>query len=116
MRNARASPVGSIARALGEVTGLSHMGVALRTVEPGWAGTNRHFHSVEEERTYVLARVGTVRIGPHRLAVRAGSFVGFLAGPGYALAMTDSRLVRTTSSVSAADGRSDTDSTTVSVR
>jgi len=57
------------------------MGVHVRAVEPGFAGTNRHFHTVEEEWAYVLAGHGTVRIGPLRIAVRPGSFVGFPPGP-----------------------------------
>jgi uncharacterized cupin superfamily protein len=66
---------------LGDATGLTRMGVNLRVVEPGLAGTNRHFHEVEEEWAYVLSGVGFVRIGRHRLAVRSGSFVGFPPGP-----------------------------------
>ncbi len=62
-------------------TGLTQMGVHVRSVEPGFAGTNRHFHSVEEEWTYVLAGRGAVRIGPLRMPVRAGHFVGFPPGP-----------------------------------
>jgi uncharacterized cupin superfamily protein len=73
--------VRSMVRSLGDRTGLTHMGVNLRTVEPGDAGTNRHFHTVEEEWVYVLGGLGTVRIGPHRLPVRAGTFVGFPPGP-----------------------------------
>jgi uncharacterized cupin superfamily protein len=73
--------VGSEVRQVSNPTGLTHMGVNLRSVQPGMAGTNRHFHTVEEEWVYVLAGGGTVRIGPHRLAVRAGSFVGFPPGP-----------------------------------
>jgi len=57
------------------------LGVHVRTVEPGFAGTNRHCHTVEEEWTYVLAGRGTVRIGPLRISVLAGQFVGF--PPGY---------------------------------
>jgi uncharacterized cupin superfamily protein len=73
--------VGAVVRRLGDPVGLTHMGVHLRTIEPGMAGTNRHFHTVEEEWVYVLSGCGTVRIGPHRIAVRAGSFVGFPPGP-----------------------------------
>jgi uncharacterized cupin superfamily protein len=73
--------VGSIIRRLGDATGLQRMGVNLRTVEPGLAGTNRHYHLVEEEWTYVVSGSGTVRIGAHRLPVRTGSFVGFPPGP-----------------------------------
>ncbi len=73
--------IGAILRRLGDAVGLTHMGVHARTIEPGKAGTNRHFHLVEEEWAYVLSGHGIVRIGPHRLAVRAGSFVGFPPGP-----------------------------------
>ena len=73
--------VGSVVRRVGDAAGLTHMGVHLRSVEPGMAGTNRHFHTVEEEWVYVLSGRGAVRIGPHQLPVRAGSFVGFPPGP-----------------------------------
>ncbi len=73
--------VGAVVRRLGDAVGLTHMGVHLRTIEPGMAGTNRHFHTVEEEWVYVLSGRGTARIGPHRAPVRAGSFVGFPPGP-----------------------------------
>lgn len=73
--------VGSVVRLVSDAAGLTHMGVNVRVVDPGKAGTNRHYHAVEEEWTYVLAGRGTVRIGSHRLPVRAGSFVGFPPGP-----------------------------------
>jgi uncharacterized cupin superfamily protein len=73
--------VGSIVRAVSDTAGLTRMGVSVRIVQPGLAGSNRHFHMVEEEWTYVVAGRGTVRIGRHRLPVRAGSFVGFPPGP-----------------------------------
>ncbi len=46
----------------------------------GLAGTNRHFHTVEEECSYVLAGCGNVRIGPLRVAVSPGHFIGFPPG------------------------------------
>src|SRR5262245_11834160 len=73
--------VGSTIRTLSNATGMTQMGVHLRSVEPGMAGTMRHFHTVEEEWVYIVRGRGTVRIGPHRLPVRAGSFVGFPPGP-----------------------------------
>jgi uncharacterized cupin superfamily protein len=73
--------VGALVRSPGDKTGLTRMGVHVRAIEPGFAGTNRHFHTVEEEWAYVLAGHGTVRIGPLRIAVRQGSFVGFPPGP-----------------------------------
>jgi uncharacterized cupin superfamily protein len=66
---------------IGNAAGLTRMGVWLRRFEPGFAGTHRHFHEVEEEWVYVLSGAGAVRIGPHRLPVRAGHFVGFPPGP-----------------------------------
>jgi len=73
--------VASVVRLLGDATGLTRMGVNVRSVDPGVAGCNRHYHMVEEEWVYVLAGRATVRIGPHRLPVRSGSFVGFPPGP-----------------------------------
>jgi len=73
--------VGSILRTLSDPTGLTRMGVHLRAAEPGLAGTARHFHVVEEEWAFVVAGQGTVRIGPHHVPVRAGSFVALPPGP-----------------------------------
>lgn len=76
-----ADGVGSKVRRLGDPTGLTQMGVNLREVQPGFFGTHRHWHVVEEEWVYVLSGTGEVRIGPVRAPVRAGSFVGFPPGP-----------------------------------
>ena len=73
--------VGAMVRDLRTPTGLTQMGVNLREIQPGFFGTNRHWHTVEEEWVYVLSGCGEVRIGPLRLPVRAGSFVGFPPGP-----------------------------------
>src|SRR5262249_2670021 len=61
----------------------------------GGGGTNRHFHVVEEEWVYVVAGSGIVRIGPLRLPVKPGTFVGFPPGPRphHFLAEGDSTLV-----------------------
>lgn len=73
--------VAAMVRQPSAATGLTRMGVHVRAVEPGFAGTNRHFHTVEEEWSYVLAGRGTVRIGPLKIPVRPGHFLGFLPGP-----------------------------------
>ncbi|MEW6270674.1 MAG: cupin domain-containing protein [Thermodesulfobacteriota bacterium] len=73
--------IASLVRRLGDSAGLRAMGVSLREVEPGFAGTNRHFHLVEEEWTCVVSGRGAVRIGPLRLPVAAGDFVAFPPGP-----------------------------------
>ncbi len=57
------------------------MGVSVRAVPPGFASTHRHFHTVEEEWVFVLSGTGEARLGPHRIDVRAGSFVGLPPGP-----------------------------------
>ena len=77
----RSNAVRAKVRAVGDTAGLTRMGVWIRTVQPGDAGTQRHFHTVEEEWAYVLSGTATVRVGPHRIGVRAGSFVGFPPGP-----------------------------------
>jgi uncharacterized cupin superfamily protein len=76
-----AEGIGAIVRSPGDATGLTHMGVHVRSIEPGLAGTHRHCHTVEEEWSYVLSGQGTVRIGPLRIPVKAGHFVGFPPGP-----------------------------------
>jgi uncharacterized cupin superfamily protein len=80
-RLTKAEGVGALVRTLGDPTGLTRLGVHLREIQPGMAGSNRHWHVVEEEWGYVLSGRGAVRIGPHRIPVRAGSFVGFPPGP-----------------------------------
>jgi uncharacterized cupin superfamily protein len=73
--------VGAIVRSPGLLTGLKQMGVNVRTVEPGFAGTNRHFHTLEEEWTYVLSGRGRLRIGPLEFSVGPGHFAGYPTGP-----------------------------------
>ena len=82
-RRPKSTPTPGVAAevaSLGDATGLTRMGVHLRIVQPGYAGTNRHFHDVEEEWAYVLSGAGHVRISQLSLPVRAGSFVGFVPG------------------------------------
>ena len=81
-RRLAAKDVRSEVRELSKLAGLTRMGVSLRSMQPGFASTNRHFHMVEEEWSYVLSGAGTVRIGPHRIGVRAGHFVAFPPGGG----------------------------------
>jgi uncharacterized cupin superfamily protein len=80
-RFANTPGVAAVVRPLGRATGLTNMGVQLRTVAPGFASTNRHFHTVEEEWTYVLNGRGRLRIGPLSFAVGPGVFTGYPPGP-----------------------------------
>ena len=80
-RQLKAEGVASVLRGVGDATGLTRMGVSVRSIAAGDAGTNRHFHEVEEEWVWVLSGSGRVRIGPLDLPVRAGSFVAVPPGP-----------------------------------
>lgn len=80
-RHSSTPGVGAIVRSPGLMTGLTQMGVNVRSVEPGFAGTNRHFHTVEEEWTYVLTGRGRLRIGPLEFSVGPGHFAGYPTGP-----------------------------------
>ncbi len=81
-RDTKTRGVAAIVRSPGKVAGMRQMGVHVRTVAPGFAGTNRHFHTVEEEWAYVLNGRGKLRIGPLTLPVGPGHFAGFPPGPG----------------------------------
>ena len=80
-RYAKGPSVASRVRPISDVGGLTQMGVGLRIVESGFLSSNRHFHTVEEEWVYVLSGTGLARVGPHRVKVRAGHFVGYPPGP-----------------------------------
>ncbi|MGD8339695.1 MAG: cupin domain-containing protein [Gammaproteobacteria bacterium] len=73
--------VAATVRSPGRTAGLTRMGVHVRTVAPGFAGTNRHFHTVEEEWAFVLSGRGSLRLGPLTLPVGPGHFAGFPPGP-----------------------------------
>lgn len=77
-------PVPGVASSVKEISkrsGMRQMGVSVRSVQPGHAGSKRHFHTVEEEWAYVLGGAGVARIGPLSIPVRAGHFVGYPPGP-----------------------------------
>ena len=80
-RTVKGDGVASRVRPISDAGGLAQMGVGIRIVEPGFLGSNRHFHTVEEEWAYVLSGTGVARIGPHRIDVRAGHFIAYPPGP-----------------------------------
>ena len=80
-RRLAAHGVGGLVRLLSDSAGLTQMGVKIREIPPGLAGTHLHFHDVEEEWAYVLSGQGRVRIGPLTLAVCRDDFVAFPTGP-----------------------------------
>ncbi len=68
-------------RPLSDAGGLEQMGVKVREIRPGYAGTHLHFHDTEEEWAYILSGRGRVRIGPLTIPVRPGHFVAHPPGP-----------------------------------
>jgi uncharacterized cupin superfamily protein len=67
-------------RRLGEAFGLTQFGANLVTLGPGGPSALRHWHTLEDERIYVLSGelVMITDAGEH--AVRAGTVVGFPGG------------------------------------
>ena len=73
--------VGGRIRPLSDAAGLTQMGVKVREISPGMAGSHLHFHDSEEEWSYVLSGQGRLRLGPLSLSVRASDFVALPPGP-----------------------------------
>lgn len=69
-----------INKSLGDLTGLTGLGVHLIEIPPGAESTEFHVHSDEDECVYVLAGTADVDIGDKRYAVEAGDFIGYRAG------------------------------------
>ncbi len=64
-------------RSIGDLLGLSKIGVHLVTVEPGHDSTQFHFHHVDEEFVYILSGTGIAEIGTDSVPVSQGDFMGF---------------------------------------
>ncbi len=64
-------------RSLGDLAGLTDMGVHLVRVEPGRETTAHHFHGQDEEFLYVLSGRGVATIGEEDLPVGPGDFMAF---------------------------------------
>lgn len=66
-------------RSLGDLVGMTSIGVHLVRVEPGAQSTQFHSHQVDEEFLYILSGHGTAEIGEENYAIEAGDFMGFTA-------------------------------------
>jgi len=69
-----------INKSLGDLVGLSGLGVHLIEVQPGCESTEFHVHHHEDECTYVLSGTGVVTLGQEEHAIGAGDFIGYRAG------------------------------------
>ena len=67
-------------RGLSDAVGMKQLGVHLVRLEPGRESTEYHTHSHDEEWVYILSGRGTTEIGGRKVEVKAGDFMGFVAG------------------------------------
>ncbi|MEE4361631.1 MAG: cupin domain-containing protein [Pseudomonadales bacterium] len=67
-------------RSLGDLLGLTRLGVHRVRLAPGRASTTYHFHEGDEEFLFVLAGRGMAEIGEDRIEVGPGDFMAFPAG------------------------------------
>ena len=67
-------------RNLGELVGLSGLGVRIIDVEPGKPTTECHFHHHEDECVFVLEGELELRLGDEIFLVKTGDFIGHPAG------------------------------------
>lgn len=67
-------------KSLGDLTGLTTLGVHLIEVQPGALSTEFHFHHMEDEAVYILEGEAEARIGAETVRVSAGDFIGYRAG------------------------------------
>jgi len=67
-------------KSLGDLTGLTGIGVHLIEVQPGNDSTEHHVHYHEDECVYILAGTGTAYIGEDAHDVGPGDFIGYRKG------------------------------------
>jgi len=74
------APFGGTGRRLAVAAGSKKLGASLYEVPAGQIGFPCHAHHINEEALYLLQGKGTLRIGPDRVAVRAGDWIALPAG------------------------------------
>lgn len=67
-------------KSLGDLTGLTGIGVHVIEIEPGFESTEPHRHYYEDEAVFVLHGSGEAMIGNESHPVGAGDFIGYRAG------------------------------------
>jgi len=66
-------------RSLGDLVGLTNIGIHLVRIAPGDETTQYHVHLVDDEFLYILSGRGIAEIGDEKLEVGPGDFMGFKA-------------------------------------
>lgn len=64
-------------RSIGDLLGLTDLGIHLVRLEPGNESTRFHFHHVDEEFLYIVSGRGIADIGDDQHEVGAGDFMAF---------------------------------------
>ncbi len=67
-------------KSLGDLTGLTGIGVHIIEVEPGHDTTEHHVHYFEDECVYILSGSATAVLGEEEFAVKSGDFLGYRKG------------------------------------
>ncbi|SMX44788.1 cupin domain-containing protein [Actibacterium lipolyticum] len=67
-------------KSLGDLTGLTGIGVHIIEVAPGHETTEFHVHHHEDECVYILSGTATAEIGNESFSVKAGDFIGYRKG------------------------------------
>lgn len=66
-------------RSIGDLVGMTHLGVHLVRLEPGRDSTQFHFHHQDEEFLYILEGRAMASLGDEEREVGPGDFMGFTA-------------------------------------
>jgi uncharacterized cupin superfamily protein len=80
---------GATAKRLGANAGAKRIGFSWMELQPGKTSFPFHFHTGIEEGIFILSGTGEMRIGTDKVAVRAGDYVAFPAGPDFAHQLTN---------------------------
>jgi uncharacterized cupin superfamily protein len=80
---------GATGRRLGAPAGARAIGFNWMELLPGKTSFPYHYHTGIEEGLYVLSGSGELRIGKDKVAVRAGDYAAFPAGPDHAHTLTN---------------------------
>ncbi len=84
-----------INKSLGDITGLTGIGVHIIEVDPGHESTEFHRHHHEDECAYVLNGTGVVVLDDARLEIGPGDFIGYpKGGPAHTMLNTGTEVLR----------------------
>jgi uncharacterized cupin superfamily protein len=67
-------------KSLGDLTGLTGLGVHIIEIQPGHETTEFHRHYHEDECVYILEGTAEALVGDRQFSVKAGDFIGYRAG------------------------------------